>query len=193
MISIKKHIKSCRLFTVPVLCLCLSLATLPRTSCAPTTPKPTQKITVTVPEGTQSHDNPNLLCTPARWADVAVFFLANYVAHAATVKSIPGEPVLATLRVYLFALLSPSAGVVRGVRAIRQIAINSDTPLETAAKAGALCVVIRTTEWVPKRGDVACVSGFQFPEQTHSSAQSRTDGEIPLLCIETNVESFCCN
>ena len=183
--SIKKRIMSYRLFTLPVLCLSLSLVTLPQTSCAPTTPKPTQNITVTVPEGTQSHGNPNLLCTPARWTDIAVFFLANYVAHAATIKSIPGEPTLITLRVLLSALCLPVSGVRRGVKAIKQRAVFSGTPLETAAKAGALCVVVRTPEWVPQRGDVACVTRFESLK--YLDTQPRIDREevrkIPHLRV----------
>ncbi len=163
--SIKKYIMSYRLFTLPALCLCLSLVTLPQASCAPTTPKPTQNITVIVPEGTQSHGNPNLLCIPTRWTDIAVFFLANYVAHAATIKPLPGEPAQITLRVLLSALCLPVSGVMRGVKAIRQRAVFCSTPLETAAKAGALCVVVRTAEWVPQRGYVACMSGFHSPDE----------------------------
>ena len=163
--SINKHIFSCPLPTLPVLCLCLSLMMLPQTSCAPTTPKSTHNITVTVPEGTQSHGDLNLLCTPTKWTDIAVFFFANYVAHAATIKSLPGEPALITLQVLVSALCLPVYGVLKGVRAIRQRAVLSSTPLGTAAKAGALCVVVRTAEWVPQRGDVACVSRFQFPDK----------------------------
>ena len=155
---IRKRIMSWPLSTLPVLCLCLSLLMLPQTSCAPTTPRSTQNITVTVPEGTQSHGSTNLLCTPTRWTDIAVFFFANYVAHATTVKSLPGEPPLAAFIAHIVALMFPLAGVLRGVRAIRQCAILCDTPLETAAKAEALCVVIRTPEWLPQGGDVACVS-----------------------------------
>ena len=160
--SIKKDIKAWRLSTPPLLCLCLSLVTLPQTTCAPSTPKPTQNITVTVPEGTQSHGNPNLLCTPTRWTDVAIFFLANYVAHAATTKSLPGEPALATLRVLVLALCLPLSGVLRGCRAIGQRAAFSQTPLESAARARALCIVVRTIGWVPQRGDVACINNFRF-------------------------------
>ena len=192
--SIKKHIISCRLFTLPLLCLCLSLVTLPRTSCAPTTPKPTQNITVTVPEGTQSHGNPDLLCTPTRWTDVAIFFFANYVAHAVTTKSLPGEPALAILQAQVTALMFPLLGMLRGIESIRQRAILSDTPLETAAKAEALCVVIRTPEWLPQRGDVACVKEIKFPRQTRPGAQSRIDGRealgTPFLRIEWTWKCF---
>ena len=159
--SIKKHVLSYRFFTLPVACLCLSLMTLPQTSCAPGTPKPTQNITLTVPEGTQNHGNPNLLCTPTSWTDVAIFFFANYVAHAATIKSLPGEPALATLIILISALCLPASGVSSGVKAIGQRAVFSSTPLESAAKSEALCVVVRTAEWVPQRGDVACVRWFK--------------------------------
>ena len=193
--SIKKYLTSCRLFTVPALCLCLSLVTLPQTSCAPTTPKPTENITVTVPKGTQSYGSPNLLCTPTRWTDVAIFFLANYVAHAATIKSLPGESTLATLLVHVAALIFPLAGILRGVRAIRQCAILSDdTPLKTAAKAEALCVVIRTQEWLPQSGDVVRLDEIQFHSQTRPSAQSRIDREEaqkrPSFWIEANNRWF---
>ena len=190
--SIKKRIMSYRLFTLPVLCLWLSLVTLPQTSCAPTTPKPTQNITVTVPEGTQSHGNPNLLCTPARWTDIAVFFLANYVAHAATIKSVPGEPALITLRVLVSALCLPVSGVMRGVKAIKQRAVFSSTPLETAAKAGALCVVVRTPEWTPQNGDVACVTGFKSLRSlnTQPSIDREEVCQIPQLCIRGGSRCF---
>ena len=189
-----KHVILCRLSTLPLLCLCLSLVTLPRTSCAPTTPKPAQNITVTVPEGTQDHGNPSLLCTPTRWTDVAVFFLANYVAHALTTRSLPGEPALGILRAQVAALMFPHAGIMRGIKAIRQRAILSATPLETAAKAGALCVVIRTPEWLPQRGDVACVKEINFPVQTRPSTKSRIDGreafKTPYFHIEPNMIYF---
>ena len=192
--SIKKHIISWRLSTLPLLCLCLSLVTLPQTSCAPSTPKPTQNITVTVPEGTQSHGNPNLLCTPTRWTNVAVFFLANYVAHAATVKSVPGEPALATIRLCTVALMFPVGRILRGIQAIMQRATFSNTPLETAAKAEALCVVIRTQEWLPQSGDIAHISGLRFPRQADSNVQNRFDrgnaNNMPFYSIDATSTSF---
>jgi hypothetical protein len=47
--------------------------------------------TISLPEGFTNHDDPNLLCMPPSWTDLAIFFLGNYVAHAATVVSRPGE------------------------------------------------------------------------------------------------------
>jgi len=45
-----------------------------------------ENITIVVPAGSRDHSNPKLLSTPTQWTDIATFFLANYVAHAATVK-----------------------------------------------------------------------------------------------------------
>ena len=120
--------------------------------------------------------------------DVVLFFLANYGAHAVTTKSLPGEPALSTLRAQVAALMFPLAGIMRGIEAIRQRAILSATPLETAARAEALCIVIRTSEWLPQRGDVACVKKINFPRQIPPSAQPRIDGrealKMPFLRIE---------
>jgi hypothetical protein len=108
---------------------------------------------IIAPAGTGNHGDDHLLCTPSRWNDIFVFFFANYVAHAATVKSIPGEPALLAIWALLCALLFPVSGVMRGVDAILQHAVTARTPLEAASKAGALCMVVRTKEWKPQRGD----------------------------------------
>jgi len=50
-----------------------------------------ENITVTVPVGTNNHRDPHLLCTLSTWTDIASFFLANYMAHAATIRSVPGN------------------------------------------------------------------------------------------------------
>jgi hypothetical protein len=54
--------------------LCAAVSGLPATN-------PNINITISVPEGTSDHGNPNLLCTPTKWLDVLVFFFANYLAH----------------------------------------------------------------------------------------------------------------
>jgi hypothetical protein len=50
--------------------------------------------TATVPTNDSNHGDPNLLCRPSRWTDIATFFLGNYIAHAATIMTIPGESAL---------------------------------------------------------------------------------------------------
>lgn len=112
-----------------------------------------QNITITAPNGTSDHGDPHLLCTPSTWTDIAIFFLAHFVSHAATVKSLPGEPMAATWLAELTALLLPVSGIVRGINAIYSRAVFGKTPLETAARAGALCTVVRSDKWEPKPGD----------------------------------------
>ena len=125
-----------------------------------------KKITITVPKGTRLQGSDlQILCTPSTWTDVAKFLLANYVAHAATLKSLPGESTLSVLRNSVCSLLFPISGVRRGVNAIYQCAILAETPLEAAAKAGALCMVVRTLEWKPEHGDVVRIFAIEEPQK----------------------------
>ena len=165
MIYIRNYsLKLC--YTIPAFYLFLSALFAHHSACMPTAPPTTEKITITVPKGTrlQGHD-PQILCTPSKWTDVAVFLLANYVAHAVTLKSLPGESTLSVLRNVVCSLLFPISGVRRGVTAIYQRAILAKTPLEAAAKAGALCMVTRTLEWKPEHGDVVRISGIEEPQK----------------------------
>lgn len=83
-----------------------------------------QNITITAPNGISDHGDPHLLCTPSTWTDIAIFFLANFVFHAATVKSLPGEPMAATWLALLTALLLSVSGIVRGINAIYSRAVH---------------------------------------------------------------------
>lgn len=128
----------------------------PRTT---TTTSKNDTISLTLPAGARVQgSHPQLLCTPSKWTDVAAFLLANYVAHIATVKMLPGESVFSSLKTALLALIFPASGVRRGVNAIWQRAIFAKTPLQVAAKANALCIVIRAPDWRPMPGDVAEVT-----------------------------------
>ena len=75
--------------------------------------------------------------------------LANYVAHAVTVRTKPGESAFDILMVMVGALLLPTHGVTRGIRSIYQAANFAKTDLEAAKRAHALCAVVRTTGWQP--------------------------------------------
>ena len=109
-----------------------------------------------MPDNTTSHSQ--ILCSRSQWTDVATFFLANFFAHVATVKSRPGEPPLRGALSMLLALVFPTSGVKRGLDAIFRHAIMGGIPLQKAKKAGALCEVIRARDWEPQRepqrGDV---------------------------------------
>ena len=153
-------------YTVTSFYLSLSALFAHHSACMPTAPPTTENITITVPIGTRLQgSDPQILCTPSKWTDVAIFLLANYVAHAATLKSLPGESTLSVLRNTVCSLLFPISGVRRGVNAIYQPAILAKTPLEAAAKAGALCMVVRTLEWKPEHGDVVRIFAIEEPQK----------------------------
>jgi hypothetical protein len=130
---------------------------------------------ITVPDGTVYKPKYSLLCLAAKPSDVFIFFAANYLAHAATVKSFPGENSTENIKSLLFALLFPSSGIVRGLDAIFRHAMLTKHPLQRAARAGALCMVVRSNEWTPFRGCVikdysimdGVMDGKIFPSPTY--------------------------
>ncbi|KAF6785029.1 nacht domain protein [Colletotrichum sojae] len=85
----------------------------------------------------------NPLCKPASWTDLALFFLGNYVAHAATVIASPGQTTSKTVMLAVSAVLFPNSGIRNGIRAI----VNCSqwrhlSNLQKAARAGALLTVV---------------------------------------------------
>lgn len=96
--------------------------------------------------GYTHHGNCNLLCAPASWVNILAFFVGNYIAHAASITSFPGESIAATALTALTALLFPSGGVVKALQMISTLALLAPTPLEQAARAGALCTVVKLSE-----------------------------------------------
>lgn len=99
-------------------------------------------ITFTLPDGSSNHGNPNLLCIPPSWSDYLLFFFSNYVAHAATVITFPGQGRIETVFVILSALFLPGSGIMRALRAIRARSGFEPDLLRRAARAGALCMVV---------------------------------------------------
>lgn len=100
-------------------------------------------LTITVPDGSSNHGNPNLLCTPPYWYDYVLFYFTNYFAHAATVITTPGQGRKKTILVVLLALLFPGVGILRAMDAIRRHSRFESDPLRAAVRAGALCMVVR--------------------------------------------------
>jgi hypothetical protein len=109
--------------------------------------------TVILPLGNSNHGNPNLLCIPNSWSDIAVFFIGNFVAHAATVRSLPGEKLADQITGRVVAVLAPGFGLLRGIMAISTFAAFGKTKLEKAARAGILFMVVRSLDWKPRDGD----------------------------------------
>jgi hypothetical protein len=127
-------------------------------------------LNITVPDGTTNHGNPQLICTPATALNIVVFFVGNYFTHAGTVTTRPGASSAEQFLVTFAALLFPGSGLVRGcaiclrflspkslwerVRAAfnngAKADIDEQQELKTAARAGALCILIRTQKWRPQ-------------------------------------------
>ncbi|MCJ1385526.1 hypothetical protein MMC17_008649 [Xylographa soralifera] len=107
-------------------------------------------ITAQHPNGTFNHGDPNILCTPTSWTTFLTFFLGNYVAHAATVVTAPGQQTMETAFALIMALLYPGSGLVRGLDAVFRASSLGKSPLEQAARAGAFCMVVRSRTWEPE-------------------------------------------
>ncbi len=111
---------------------------------------------ITLPDNVTNHGEPNLLCTPSTGYTVFSFMLANYVMHAATTQTFPGESPFHQLLTFVTALLFPAAGVSRGLNTIARgilVTVNQKHgDLQKAAAAGALCMVVRTENWRPVIG-----------------------------------------
>ncbi|KAJ7268395.1 hypothetical protein C8J57DRAFT_1181345 [Mycena rebaudengoi] len=94
-------------------------------------------------------EEPKLTCSPGSVLDLVIFFIGNYLAHAVTVITYPGESSTAELLSFLAALTFPASGLVRGFNAIRRHAMFTKGSLARAAKSGALCMVVRNDPWMP--------------------------------------------
>ena len=90
------------------------------------------------------------VCVEATWAEIIVFILVNYVTHAMTVNSYPGEKPMSAVFFSIAALFLPFAGAMRGLGSIGSGAIFAGDSLQQAARGGALCVVARSEEWLPQ-------------------------------------------
>lgn len=80
----------------------------------------------------------------SQWHDFALFYISNYVAHAAALHSYPGQKPAETIRRGLNALFVPFMGVFHGLGVLGNAAVVNITggnPLQVAAICGALCTV----------------------------------------------------
>jgi hypothetical protein len=102
-----------------------------------------------------NHGDQNLVCTSSSRLSILFFFLANFIAHCATVKSYPAETHAELVVAVTLALFFPSSGVIRALDSIlRSSRLRKSNEVQRAAKAGALCMVVRTSDWKPRAGDV---------------------------------------
>ena len=98
-----------------------------------------------------SRDAPD--CSPASWFDILLFFLTNYVTHAFTLQTTPGENPGPNIAWAFFSLFTPYVGALKGFMATADSAILGKDILEQASRAGALLLVARTEQWTPRPGE----------------------------------------
>ena len=114
----------------------------------------------------------SLVCKPTIWTDLLVFYSVNYVAHAATMKTYPSESTFEKAVTMAFTLLLPATSVWKASLAIRRMAVrNGGSDLRGAARAGALCTVIRSETWKPRAGD--SVAGLYIMHQSEEEKDSQ--------------------
>ena len=73
----------------------------------------TMNFTVLAPQGTTNHGEPDLICIPARWKEILVFFAINFAIHAVTLPARPGESMTETVFAVVNAFFIPGSGVAR--------------------------------------------------------------------------------
>ncbi|MCJ1465191.1 hypothetical protein MMC07_003807 [Pseudocyphellaria aurata] len=100
-----------------------------------------------------NNNDPNVHCNPTHWYDICWFFFANYILHALSVRSLPGESFYSAAVFKLCCLLIPYTGLRRGLCLISRAGNLAGNDLQAAARANALCMVIRKPGWMPHRGD----------------------------------------
>ena len=121
---------------------CVALAFSLSISLVYASPTVIGNVSVVLPAGVSNHGDPNLICQPAKWTDIAIFFLGNYASHAVTVVLEPGTDTIGTCIITLSALLLPGAGLFRALQAIMTRSVFAEDDLQTAARGRALCTLI---------------------------------------------------
>ncbi|KAH8897691.1 hypothetical protein GQ53DRAFT_802918 [Thozetella sp. PMI_491] len=124
----------------------------------------------------------NLLCHSAGWTDIIVFYVGNYAAHAATVVSQPGQSTLSSLLTILTAVFFPGGGVRSGIETIANFANGGRTNLQAAARAGALCTVIRLVkaQRVPQDPVPVIESKGSTQENPEEAVVEKTSADVDL-------------
>ena len=104
---------------------------------------PKHNISIAVPEGFSNHGNQDLFCVPTKWYRVLLFYAINYVAHAVTVKSKPGQTWLHDTYDALLALAFPYTGLWKAFVALSRYPRPREHEIASVIRAEALFVVKR--------------------------------------------------
>lgn len=164
---------------------------------------------IEVPDSTKEPEE-GIICFPLPWYRIAIFFLVNYVAYAATIIPFPGQPTLLAFLDFLTAVFLPYSGLWRGVSLIWRSVLFSATRwnrvrdqegvrakwkeftrrnlLEEAAGAGALAVVVRSYEkWVPRSNEVVkgSTASLRFIRNSRQRIGPAVDEKMPMNRVST--------
>ena len=112
-------------------------------------------LTAALPINNTKRRDDSPICSPVSWEQIVIFILVNYVTHAVTVKTYPGERKSETAMCIAAALLWPYSGAFKAFQAISTGARSAADPLQMALHAEALCVVARNPQdsedpWSPE-------------------------------------------
>ena len=106
-------------------------------------------------------------CVPADFKSVLIFFLANYIAHAATVPSAAGFSAISAFWI-VGSVFLPFLGLNRSTILLFHYALAKDQ-IGKAISQGAVVVAARSRDWVPRftRDELIYVGLLRkFPENT---------------------------
>ena len=141
-------------------------------------------------------DDSQLHCEKTAWYDVCWFFFTNYLLHALSVRSLPGENAYSSTVFKLCCLLVPYTGVRRGLSLISRASSLNRNDLQAAARAGALCMVIRKPDWRPENGQT--VAGCQIvriddgeAQDVHYTAPDEKGESIRMSVVEKSPPRLC--
>lgn len=141
-------------------------------------------LTIQAPLSTTQHNNSHTICVRGPpWKDglnVVTFFATNYVAHAATAKSSPGEGTMTTAAMTLLALCFPMFGFLRALNAIVRRARFGSSELENACRAGALCMVVRGPDWRPEPGTGLDAVLVEYTLRDQELNNNPENGNVPV-------------
>ncbi|KAL0631926.1 hypothetical protein Q9L58_009211 [Maublancomyces gigas] len=84
----------------------------------------------------------DVVCWTTNWKDITKFLLFNFVLHAITVLSSPGDGILLATSNKLICLCMPLCGMGKAITTIYRFSYGQKTPLQKALRAGALCRVL---------------------------------------------------
>ncbi|KAL8790687.1 MAG: hypothetical protein Q9213_000535 [Squamulea squamosa] len=123
-------------------------------------------------------DGSEVWCEPSQWYDVLWFWFANFLLHALSVRSLPGESWVSSTVFKFCCLLVPYTGVRRGLCLILRASNLAGNDLHSAARANALCMVIRGPEWRPREGQVVEGCSIETPKDRKKEKRAKQQSSM---------------